>query len=112
LANAIRGAIGETGLFLTFFSERILMSKSLFATAAAAAMLSVLAAPHGAKAEDAPEAKMQKCYGVVKAGKNDCGNERHSCAGASEQDAGGDEWVFTPEGLCERLNGGSLEPKA
>ena len=65
-------------------------------------------------AEAADKAKKEKCYGVVKAGKNDCGNasKSHSCAGFAEADSDGGEWVTVPEGLCEKLAGGSLEPVA
>lgn len=60
----------------------------------------------------AEAAGKEKCYGVVKAGKNDCGNasKTHSCAGLAEVDGDGGEWVTVPEGLCEKLVGGSLEP--
>lgn len=58
------------------------------------------------------EAGEEKCYGVVKAGHNDCGNaaKTHSCGGQSTKDADGGEWIAVPEGLCEKLVGGHLEP--
>ncbi len=54
------------------------------------------------------EAK-EKCYGVVKAGKNDCGAKdgSHSCAGQAKTDADPNEWIFVPDGLCEKLAGGT-----
>ena len=58
-----------------------------------------------------PEYKFEKCYGVVKAGKNDCQTATHSCAGSSKQDAAHDSWVYVPTGTCDKLVGGSLEPK-
>jgi uncharacterized membrane protein len=54
----------------------------------------------------------EKCYGVVKAGANDCETATNSCAGTSTQDGQGDAWVLVPKGLCEKLVGGSLAPKA
>lgn len=60
----------------------------------------------------ATAADSEKCYGVAKAGKNDCQTNTSSCAGTSTSDSQGDAWVFVPEGLCEKLVGGSLEPKA
>lgn len=54
----------------------------------------------------------EKCYGVAKAAKNDCGNSRHSCAGQSTKDGQGDEWIYLTKGICERLVGGSLTPIA
>lgn len=51
----------------------------------------------------------EKCYGVAKEGKNDCGNGEHSCAGHAKMDNDKTEWVYVPKGLCEKLAGGSLE---
>lgn len=61
----------------------------------------------------AKKGKKEKCYGVVKAGENDCGNAQgtHSCAAQSTVDNDGGEWVYVPKGLCDRLTSGSLEPK-
>jgi len=53
----------------------------------------------------------EKCYGVSKAGKNDCAGAAHACAGQSKKDSGGQEFVKLPKGTCERLVGGSLTPK-
>lgn len=52
----------------------------------------------------------EKCYGVSKAGKNDCGSGHISCAGSAKMDADGAAFVAVPKGLCERLVGGSLTP--
>lgn len=58
-------------------------------------------------------AKTEKCYGVAAAGKNDCASEGgNSCAGTSAKDADGKAWMLVPAGLCEKLAGGSLTPKA
>lgn len=63
-------------------------------------------------AQTAEAAEKEKCYGVVKAGQNDCGNAQntHGCMGHAETDGDGGEWISLPEGLCEKLVGGSLEP--
>jgi uncharacterized membrane protein len=50
---------------------------------------------------------MEKCAGIAKAGKNDCGNGKHSCAGQAKAD-GGDEWVYVPKGVCEKIAGGMV----
>ncbi len=55
-------------------------------------------------------ADMEKCYGVAKAGHNDCQTSNSSCAGTSTMDNQGDAFVALPKGLCEKLSGGSLEP--
>lgn len=58
-----------------------------------------------------PSAKQEKCYGVVKAGMNGCETATHSCAGQAKMDGSSQEWIAVPKGLCEKLVGGSLEPK-
>jgi len=60
-------------------------------------------------AADAPDT--EKCYGVAKAGKNDCAGAAHACAGQSKVDAGGKDWVTVPKGTCEKLANGSLTAK-
>jgi uncharacterized membrane protein len=57
-------------------------------------------------AADKPE--MEKCYGVTKAGKNDCASNGHACAGQSKADKNAKEWLSLPKGTCDRLVGGSL----
>lgn len=59
-------------------------------------------------ADDKPE--MEKCYGVSKAGKNDCASNGHACAGQSKADRNAKEWLTVPKGTCERLAGGALTP--
>jgi uncharacterized membrane protein len=66
-----------------------------------------------AQAGPAPVPKFdhEKCYGVAKAGKNDCQTANSSCAGTSRRDAQGDAWVYLPSGSCEKLVGGSAQAK-
>jgi len=66
----------------------------------------------GVSSANAMEADKEKCYGVVKAGANDCANaaKTHSCAGYATVDANGGEWLALPTGVCEKLVYGSLVP--
>ena len=59
------------------------------------------------------DVKMEKCYGVVKAGKNDCADLKnaHSCAGSAKADGGAGEWILLPEGTCDRIVGGTKVAK-
>ncbi len=50
----------------------------------------------------------EKCYGVVKAGQNDCATKTSSCAGSSKTDGQKDAFIALPAGLCGKLVGGSL----
>ncbi len=54
---------------------------------------------------------MEKCYGVSKAGKNDCAGPAHACAGQSKMDASGKDYITVPKGTCDKLAGGSLSAK-
>ncbi len=55
----------------------------------------------------------EKCYGVVKAGMNDCASSdgKHSCGAQAPTDGMATEWVTVPKGLCAKLVNGSIEPK-
>lgn len=68
---------------------------------------------HAAQAQVHPEKptyKYEKCYGVVKAGKNDCFTSRSACAGTAASDQQPDAWVYLPKGTCDRIVGGSVAP--
>lgn len=58
----------------------------------------------------AQAADKEKCYGVAKAGKNDCAAGSHSCAGQSSMSNDPASFVVVPAGLCEKLAHGTLEP--
>jgi uncharacterized membrane protein len=49
---------------------------------------------------------MERCFGVVKAGMNDCGNTNHHCSGEAKLARDKQEWVYMPTGLCHRIDGG------
>ncbi|MGF1751807.1 MULTISPECIES: DUF2282 domain-containing protein [Vibrio] len=54
-------------------------------------------------------AEKEKCYGVAKAGKNDCATKTSSCAGTAKEDNQTDAFVVLPKGVCGKLAGGSTE---
>ena len=64
------------------------------------------------QATAAEEKSAEKCYGIVKAGKNDCQTNAHACAGQASKDGQGDSWISVPKGSCEKIVGGSLKPTA
>jgi uncharacterized membrane protein len=59
-----------------------------------------------------PGFSFEKCYGISKAGQNDCQTSTHSCAGTATRDTQGDAWIYLPAGSCAKVVGGSLEPKS
>lgn len=52
--------------------------------------------------------EQERCYGVSKAGKNDCATSSSACAGTATQDFQKDAWTYLPKGSCLKLAGGSL----
>jgi uncharacterized membrane protein len=66
----------------------------------------------GTATVSAEDAAKEKCLGVAEAGKNDCGNHKHSCAGQSKVDKDADEWKYVPKGECEKMGGKVAEKKA
>jgi len=77
--------------------------KSTLTIAAALSTALLLASQVQAQAPAA-----EKCFGIAKAGKNDCQTATSSCAGTSRKDAQTDAWLNVPKGTCEKINGGSL----
>ena len=47
----------------------------------------------------------EKCAGVIKAGKNDCGTSHSSCHGSVSMDGDKEAWVELPKGACEKIIG-------
>jgi uncharacterized membrane protein len=72
--------------------------------AIASALAAALVLPVAAHAQGA----MEKCFGIAKAGKNDCQTAKSSCAGTSKTDAQADAWLSVPKGYCEKIVGGKL----
>jgi uncharacterized membrane protein len=56
----------------------------------------------------APKFDAEKCFGIAKAGKNDCAANGHACQGQAKADGNGREWIYVPTGTCERVVGGAL----
>ena len=78
---------------------------ALIAAALAVACVSASAADAPAKAEK------EKCYGIAKAGQNDCGTAAHSCSSQSTVDNDPKEWKHVPKGTCEKAGGKLSAPK-
>jgi uncharacterized membrane protein len=70
----------------------------------AVAGILALGLTHAANAEDSAASK-EKCYGIAKAGQNDCGTAHHSCAGKGTRDNAPDDWKYVPKGTCAKAGG-------
>jgi uncharacterized membrane protein len=79
-----------------------------------AALAGVVALGLGAASGEALAAKagFEKCAGIVKAGMNDCGTAKHDCAGQGATDGDAAEWLYVPEGTCEKIVGSTLKASA
>lgn len=86
------------------------MEKDKINLIASAAIAGVIALGGAAVSSDVAAGghEREKCYGVAKAGMNDCGANGHSCAGQAKTDNDPNEWIKMPKGLCAKI-GGSLE---
>jgi uncharacterized membrane protein len=86
------------------------MTTKLTALAVASAIAGALALGAATTSPVLAQAKF-KCYGIAKAGQNDCANAAgtHSCAGQSKADYDGGEWkAVADEAACKAAGG---EPK-
>lgn len=79
------------------------------ALASACASTSTVTVAAGQTGMGASQGDQEKCYGVAKAGQNDCGTATHACAGVARVDNDPAEWKYVPKGTCEKL-GGKLTP--
>jgi uncharacterized membrane protein len=83
-------------------NQRLILSSAL-ASALALGLVNT------ASAADA--ASKEKCYGIAKAGQNDCANltGSHSCAGQTKADMSPDDWRYVGKGTCKQMNGLTAE---
>ena len=52
---------------------------------------------------------LEKCYGVAKAGMNDCKSGKHGCKGKAKKDGEKDSFLMVPKGTCDKIAGGSTK---
>lgn len=81
----------------------------------AAAIATAVVAPSLAQAQTPvaePTYQHEKCYGVARAGGNDCASTGNNvCGGTSRRDGDPRAWVYMPRGVCARIVGASLTPR-
>ena len=78
---------------------------SAFAAALGLAAMSQSASATGDK-------DLEKCFGVAKAGLNDCAAGKHTCAGQSTVDNDPMSWKYVAKGTCEKIGGKAAAPKS
>jgi uncharacterized membrane protein len=86
-------------------NHRLVASSALASIMALGLVAAAGAASHAA-ADPAAKGK-EKCFGIAKAGQNDCANlsGTHSCAGQSKADMAADEWKYVAAGTCKDMKG-------
>ena len=88
-------------------------NRLIIASALAAAVIAPSALMAQGGPAPTPTFKAEKCYGLARAGQNDCASTgNNSCAGTSRVNADPRAWIYVPAGYCARIVSGSLKPKA
>jgi uncharacterized membrane protein len=84
-------------------NHRLVVSSALASVMALGLFATAGAASHSM---EKPKDK-EKCYGIAKAGANDCANlaGTHSCAGQSKADNDAGEWKYVATGTCKDMKG-------
>ena len=92
------------------FKHSLAISSALASVFALGLVGSAGAASHAAK-EMGKDTGKERCYGIAKAGQNDCANGAgtHSCAGQSKADNSPDDWKYVAKGTCKDMKGLSAE---
>lgn len=85
------------------------MEKKKILSIAIGSLLALGLAGNASAAEKKIE--MEQCFGVAKAGKNDCSSNKsaHSCAGQATRNNDPQDFVAVPKGTCDKLANGSLK---
>jgi len=85
------------------------MNQRTLITSAAASLMSLALLSSPALAQTPAK---EKCYGIAKAGQNDCANlaGTHSCAGQSKVDNDKGEWKYVAAGTCSLPSRASRRP--
>ena len=84
------------------------MNQRQFLAAAAGSLMSLALLSTPALAQSSGK---EKCYGIAKAGQNDCANlaGTHSCAGQAKMDMDKGDWKYVPAGTCKQMGGLSAD---
>jgi|PlaIllAssembly_1097288.scaffolds.fasta_scaffold803921_1 uncharacterized membrane protein len=83
------------------------MKQHIIIRSALAGLVALSAAGIAGAADNANKADQEKCYGIAKAGKNDCASAVHpnSCASKATADNLPDRWKYVAKGTCKSLGG-------
>ena len=93
--------------------KEIFMNNQLFIRSALASVLALGALTAAHSAPVAADPSKEKCFGIAKAGANDCASATgsHSCAGTATKDNDKGDWKYVDKGTCEKMGGSMMAPK-
>ena len=82
------------------------MNQRILSAAAAASLMSLALVAGPAAAAD-----KEKCFGIAKAGQNDCASisGSHDCSGKSKVDMDKGEWKYVAAGTCKDMKGLTMD---
>ncbi|HAT1129328.1 TPA: DUF2282 domain-containing protein [Legionella pneumophila subsp. pneumophila] len=87
-----------------------MMNKEKLIKSAITAFLALSTAHSAIAASDeTADPATEKCFGIARAGMNDCATATASCAGSAKKDNQSDAFLILPKGLCEKIVGGQLK---
>jgi uncharacterized membrane protein len=90
---------------ISFFThQEFSMNQRHLIAAAATSLMSLALLSTPALAQNSGK---EKCFGIAKAGQNDCANlsGSHSCAGQAKVDNDKGEWKYVSAGTCKQMKG-------
>lgn len=87
------------------------MTNKVIKTACAAILAMSLGTQASAALNSDTPKGMEKCYGIAKAGMNDCGTKanKNACAGSSTVDGDKSAYMLLPKGTCLKIVGASTK---
>ncbi len=85
------------------------MSKTTWIGLSVAGMITAACTTSAFAVPDQPS-QWEKCAGIAKKAMNDCGSldGKHSCSGKAAKDNDPNEWVYVPQGTCDKITGGKV----
>jgi uncharacterized membrane protein len=106
------GTAAGKEMLMTTSAPRIRKLRLVATAAAAAGFGGAILATATAAPAPTPTFTAEKCYGVAKAGANDCGSTgNNSCAGTARVNSDPKAWIYVPAGVCNKIVGASLMPR-
>jgi uncharacterized membrane protein len=99
-------------LFNLSASRSIFMDKQTLTRSALASVLAFGALSGAHAASMGSDASKEKCFGIAKAGANDCASATgsHSCAGTATKDNDKGDWKYVDKGTCDKMGGSTMAP--